>query len=57
MPACAMTLPSTDAPMRAVGTALVLKADLRPGHTGQLAAEVERLEELLRDGRLRREVR
>lgn len=28
---------------------LVLKADIRPGFTGQLAAKVERLEEHLRD--------
>lgn len=27
---------------------LVLKADLRPGHTGQLAAKVERVEQHLR---------
>ena len=26
---------------------LVLKADIRPGHTGQLAAKVERVESLL----------
>jgi uncharacterized protein (TIGR00106 family) len=26
---------------------LVLKADIRPGHTGQLTAKVERLEDLL----------
>lgn len=28
---------------------LVLKADIRPGHTGQLAAKVERIETALRD--------
>jgi uncharacterized protein (TIGR00106 family) len=28
---------------------LVLKADIRPGHTGQLTAKVERVEEHLRD--------
>ena len=28
---------------------LVVKADIRPGHTGQLAAKVARIEELLRD--------
>ena len=28
---------------------LVLKADIRPGYTGQLTAKVERLEEHLRD--------
>jgi uncharacterized protein (TIGR00106 family) len=28
---------------------LVLKADIRPGHTGQLTAKVERVEEQLRD--------
>lgn len=27
---------------------LVLKADIRPGHTGQLTAKVERVEDLLR---------
>jgi uncharacterized protein (TIGR00106 family) len=27
---------------------LVLKADIRPGHTGQLSAKVERIEERLR---------
>ncbi len=31
-------------------TSLVLKADIRPGYTGQLAAKVERVEEHLRDG-------
>lgn len=31
-------------------TSLVLKADIRPGWTGQLAAKVERVEEHLRDG-------
>ncbi|MHA3701983.1 MTH1187 family thiamine-binding protein [Jatrophihabitans sp. YIM 134969] len=29
---------------------LVLKADIRPGHTGQLTAKVERVEQRLRDG-------
>jgi uncharacterized protein (TIGR00106 family) len=29
---------------------LVLKADVRPGHTGQLTAKVERLEQHLADG-------
>ena len=29
---------------------LVLKADIRPGHDGQLTAKVERVEEHLRDG-------
>ena len=29
---------------------LVLKADIRPGHTGQLSAKVERVERLLDDG-------
>ncbi|MEO7071047.1 MAG: thiamine-binding protein [Nostocoides sp.] len=29
---------------------LVLKADIRPGHTGQLTAKVERIESALRDG-------
>ncbi len=28
---------------------LVLKADIRPGHTGQLAAKVKRVEERLAD--------
>lgn len=28
---------------------LVLKADIRPGHTGQLTAKVERIETALRD--------
>jgi len=28
---------------------LVLKADIRPGHTGQLTAKVERVENHLRD--------
>lgn len=28
---------------------LVLKADIRPGHTGQLAAKVERVEQRLQD--------
>lgn len=29
---------------------LVLKADIRPGHTGQLSAKVERVERRLADG-------
>ena len=29
---------------------LVLKADIRPGHTGQLTAKVERVEQALRSG-------
>ena len=29
---------------------LVLKADIRPGHTGQLTAKVERVEQALADG-------
>ena len=29
---------------------LVLKADIRPGHTGQLAAKVARVEDLLAEG-------
>lgn len=29
---------------------LVLKADIRPGHTGQLTAKVERVEQRLGDG-------
>jgi uncharacterized protein (TIGR00106 family) len=28
---------------------LVLKADIRPGHTGQLTAKVQRIEDALRD--------
>ncbi|HEU5242725.1 MAG TPA: thiamine-binding protein, partial [Ornithinibacter sp.] len=28
---------------------LVVKADIRPGHTGQLAAKVARVEDLLAD--------
>jgi uncharacterized protein YqgV (UPF0045/DUF77 family) len=28
-------------------TSLVLKADIRPGHTGQLRAKVDRVQELL----------
>jgi uncharacterized protein (TIGR00106 family) len=28
---------------------LVLKADIRPGHTGQLTAKVQRIDEALRD--------
>ncbi|MEO9223087.1 MAG: thiamine-binding protein [Mycobacteriaceae bacterium] len=31
-------------------TSLVLKADIRPGYTGQLTAKVERVEEHLREG-------
>ena len=31
---------------------LVLKADIRPGHTGELDGKVERLEEALRDPRI-----
>ena len=34
---------------RSPRVALVLKADVRPGHTGQLTAKVERVESLLRD--------
>ncbi|MGH3909016.1 MAG: MTH1187 family thiamine-binding protein [Pseudonocardiaceae bacterium] len=30
-------------------TSLVLKADIRPGHTGQLRAKVDRVEHLLSD--------
>jgi uncharacterized protein (TIGR00106 family) len=30
---------------------LVLKADIRPGHTGQLTAKVDRIEDALRDQR------
>lgn len=30
-------------------TSLVLKADIRPGHTGQLRAKVERVNQLLTD--------
>ncbi len=30
-------------------TSLVLKADIRPGHTGQLRAKVDRVEQLLAD--------
>jgi uncharacterized protein YqgV (UPF0045/DUF77 family) len=33
---------------RAPRVSLVLKADIRPGHTGQLTAKVERVEEALR---------
>jgi uncharacterized protein YqgV (UPF0045/DUF77 family) len=29
---------------------LVLKADIRPGYTGQLSAKVERIERELKDG-------
>ena len=29
---------------------LVLKADIRPGYTGQLASKVDRVEQALRDG-------
>ena len=31
-------------------TSLVLKADIRPGYTGQLKAKVDRVEEHLREG-------
>lgn len=34
---------------RSPRVALVLKADIRPGHTGQLAAKVERIEALLQE--------
>ncbi|HEU4947694.1 MAG TPA: thiamine-binding protein [Kribbella sp.] len=34
---------------RSPRTSLVLKADIRPGYTGQLAAKVERIEEQLAD--------
>lgn len=34
---------------RAPRVGLVLKADIRPGHTGQLAAKVKRVEERLAD--------
>ncbi|RRO12598.1 MTH1187 family thiamine-binding protein [Saccharopolyspora rhizosphaerae] len=34
---------------RSPRTSLVLKADIRPGHTGQLRAKVERVEEHLRE--------
>ena len=34
---------------RAPRVSLVLKADIRPGHPGQLAAKVARVDELLRD--------
>jgi uncharacterized protein (TIGR00106 family) len=34
---------------RAPRTSLVLKADIRPGHTGQLQAKVQRVESQLRD--------
>ena len=32
---------------RSPRTSLVLKADIRPGHTGQLAAKVQRVDDLL----------
>ena len=35
---------------RAPRVSLVLKADIRPGHTGQLTAKVERVEAALRAG-------
>ncbi|HXV92819.1 MAG TPA: MTH1187 family thiamine-binding protein [Pseudonocardia sp.] len=35
---------------RAPRVSLVLKADIRPGHTGQLTAKVERVEKALGDG-------
>jgi uncharacterized protein (TIGR00106 family) len=34
---------------RSPRVSLVLKADIRPGHTGQLSAKVERIERLLSD--------
>ncbi len=34
---------------RSPRVSLVLKADIRPGHTGQLEAKVDRVERLLRD--------
>src|SRR4051794_22748455 len=34
---------------RAPRVSLVLKADIRPGHTGQLTAKVERVERALRE--------
>ena len=34
---------------RAGRVSLVLKADIRPGHSGQLAAKVERVEQVLRE--------
>jgi uncharacterized protein YqgV (UPF0045/DUF77 family) len=35
---------------RSPRVSLVLKADIRPGHTGQLTAKVERVERLLSGG-------
>ncbi|KAA2259493.1 MTH1187 family thiamine-binding protein [Solihabitans fulvus] len=35
---------------RAPRVSLVLKADIRPGHTGQLTAKVERIEQHLANG-------
>ena len=35
---------------RSPRVSLVLKADIRPGHTGQLSAKVERIDRLLDDG-------
>lgn len=35
---------------RAPRVSLVLKADIRPGHSGQLSAKVDRIEEALREG-------
>ena len=35
---------------RSPRVSLVLKADIRPGHTGQLTAKVERIEDLLSGG-------
>ncbi len=35
---------------RAPRTSLVLKADIRPGHSGQLRSKVERIEAALEDG-------
>lgn len=31
-------------------TSLVLKADIRPGHTGEITGKVERVEQVLTDG-------
>jgi uncharacterized protein (TIGR00106 family) len=35
---------------RSPRVSLVLKADIRPGHTGMLTAKVQRVEEALREG-------
>jgi uncharacterized protein (TIGR00106 family) len=35
---------------RSPRVSLVIKADIRPGHEGQLTAKVERIEKLLSDG-------